>query len=79
MGFLFKKFSLGLIGNSIVGVFGGIFFIKVFGRLGFDPISIMHSGNLNGKLFFLNILVSIAGGMITLVLAKELKNKMNKA
>ncbi|WP_417371419.1 hypothetical protein, partial [Gelidibacter japonicus] len=36
-----KKYSLGVIGNTMAGVFGSIFFIMVFGRLGFYPISIM--------------------------------------
>jgi len=78
MGLIFKKYSFGIIGNSIAGVFGSVFFIKSLGRLGFDPISIMQSGTLNAKLLIINLLISFIGGFIAIVFAKKLKNKMNK-
>jgi len=77
-GLIFKKYSFGFIGNSIVGVFGSIFFIKSIGRLGFDPIAIMHEGSVNYSLLILNLTVSFLGGGIALFLIKKLKMKMNK-
>ncbi len=78
-GYIYKKYSFGLIGNSIAGVFGSIFFIKSLGRLGFDPISIMEQGNVNYSLLILNLLVSFFGGVLALILIKKLKEKMDKA
>lgn len=77
-GFLFKKYAFDLVGNSIAGVFGSILFIKSFGRLGFDPTSIMQHETVNYKLFILNMIVSFFGGGIALFLIKKLKMKMNK-
>ncbi|RXJ49683.1 hypothetical protein [Gelidibacter gilvus] len=72
-----KKHTLGLIGNTMAGVFGSIFFIKTFGRLGFDPMSIMEIGETNRVLFTINILVSIVGGAIGVIAIKLIKNKLN--
>ena len=77
-GFFFKKYSFGLIGNTIAGVFGSIFLIKMFGRLGFDAISIMQSEKVNSILFSINAIVSFIGGALAVILLKGLKNKMNK-
>ncbi len=77
-GYIYKKYSFGLIGNSIAGVFGSIFFIKSLGRLGFDPISIMEQGSVNYSLLTLNLFVSFFGGAIALILIKKLKEKMDK-
>ena len=76
VGLTFKKYSFGLTGNTIVGVFGSVFFLKSFGRLGFDPVSIMNGGNLNVKLFILNSSVSIIGGCLAIIVAKAIKRKM---
>ena len=65
MGFLYKKYSFGLTGNMIAGVFGSILCIKSLGRLGFDPVSIMESGNTNLLLFGLNCVVSFFGGVVS--------------
>lgn len=73
-----NKYTLGFIGNTISGIFGSIFFIKMFGRLGFDPISIMKTGEMNLGLFTLNILVSLLGGAIGLIVIKLIKTKMEK-
>ncbi len=66
-GFLFKKYSFDLIGNTISGVFGSILVIKSFGRLGFDPSSIMASGSTNWTLFFFNIIASFCGGALSII------------
>lgn len=76
-GFYSKKRSLGLIGNTISGIFGSILFIKIFGRLGFGPKAIMQTGETNLILFSINMLVSILGGVIGLILANTFKNKMD--
>ena len=74
--FAFKKYSFGSVGNTIAGVFGSIFFIKSFGRLGFDPMSIIKSGDINFKLFAINLMVSLFGGIVAIILAKKLKKIM---
>ncbi|MCF6181290.1 hypothetical protein [Lutibacter sp.] len=76
-GFIFKKYSFGLIGNSIAGVFGSIFFIKSIGRLGFDPISIVKNGSINYNLLIINLLVSLCGAIVVLVLLKIIYVKLN--
>jgi len=78
LGVFAKKYSLQFIGNTITGIFGSIFFIKMFGRLGFDPMTIMKSGNVNLTLFSINILVSFFGGVLGLIFAKWMIIKMNK-
>ncbi|EDM44998.1 hypothetical protein SCB49_02719 [unidentified eubacterium SCB49] len=78
LGFVYKKYTFGIIGNTISGVFGSIFFIKSLGRLGFDPLSIMQSGTVNWTLFTVNILVSLLGGIIGIIAFKTIKTKMNK-
>lgn len=70
-GLIFKKYSFGISGNSIVGVFGSVFFIKLLGRLGFDPITIIESGNVNYNLFIVNLIISFLGAMVGLVLLKK--------
>lgn len=78
VGFLIKKHSFGIIGNTIAGVFGCIFIIKAFGRLGFDPQSIMQNGIFHKWLFMLNCILSFLGGMLGLILLKKIYLKMNK-
>ena len=77
-GKIFKKYSFGIIGNTISGVFGSIFFIKTFGRLGFDPNSIMETDELNIMFFTVNIVISLIGGGIAVFIANMIKNRMNK-
>jgi len=77
-GYFFKKYSFGITGNTIAGVFGSIFMIKSVGRLGFDPVSIMQSGDVNIVLLILNFLISFAGGVVALIIAKKLWIFMNK-
>ena len=77
-GFFNKKYSFGFIGNTLVGVFGSILLIKSFGRLGFDPWSIIQNETFHNWLFLLNCIVSILGGILGLIFIKLLNNKMNK-
>lgn len=72
-----NKYSLGFTGNTIAGIFGSIFFIKIFGRLGFDPMSIMKTGAVNYFLFTINMLVSLVGGALGLFFTKLIVTKMN--
>jgi len=74
----FKKYSFGLIGNTIAGVFGSAFFIKSIGRLGFSPQAIMQTGTVNVDLFLINALVSFCGGLIAVILLSKLATKFNK-
>jgi uncharacterized membrane protein YeaQ/YmgE (transglycosylase-associated protein family) len=76
-GFIFKKYSFGVIGNTIAGVFGSIFLIKSFGSLGFNPLSIMQNGTFNSSLLIINYIVSFFGGSIAVILISILKSKMN--
>jgi uncharacterized membrane protein YeaQ/YmgE (transglycosylase-associated protein family) len=73
-----RKYSMGFTGNTIAGIFGSIFFIKLFGRLGFGPFAIMETGEMNVLLFSINITVSLLGGAIGLLVTKLVTNKMNK-
>lgn len=77
-GYIFKKFSFGLIGNTIAGVFGSIFLIKTIGRLGFDPKSIMLLDTINWSLFILNSILSFSGGGLSLIIIHKLTTSMNK-
>jgi hypothetical protein len=77
-GALKYRYSMSFTGNTIAGIFGSIFFIKIFGRLGFDPISIMESGDVNVILFAINMVVSLFGGAIGLIAVKMIRNKLNK-
>lgn len=73
LGYFFPKYSFGITGNSIAGVFGSVFFIKSIGRLGFDPTSIVASTKYYYLLLSLNLLVSFLGGFAAIVIAKSLK------
>ena len=77
-GFVFKKYSFGVVGNTIAGVFGSILLIKSFGRLGFNPLSIMENGTFNGLLFSVNCIVSFLGGVFGLIAIKLIKRRLNK-
>lgn len=78
LGFFKKKYSFGFTGNTLVGVFGSILLIKSFGRLGFDPWSIMENRTFHSTLFIVNCIVSILGGISGLIFLKYLDNKLNK-
>ncbi|MGC1632744.1 MAG: hypothetical protein WA749_11600 [Gelidibacter sp.] len=73
-----KTYTMGFAGNTIAGVFGSVFFIKVFGRLGFGPMAIIQTGAVNPFLFTINILVSLLGGAVGLVVIKLIINKLDK-
>jgi uncharacterized membrane protein YeaQ/YmgE (transglycosylase-associated protein family) len=77
-GFFFKKYSFGVVGNTIAGVFGSILLMKSFGRLGFNPQSIVQNGTFNGLLFSINCIVSFLGGVFGLIAIKLIKIKLNK-
>ncbi|WP_299101599.1 hypothetical protein [uncultured Winogradskyella sp.] len=77
-GSIFKKYSLGFKGNTLIGVFGSILLIKTFGRLGFDPWSIMNNGDFDTFRLIINILFSALGGILGLVVSKFIVSKMNR-
>ncbi len=70
--FIFKKYSFQITGNTIIGVFGSVFFIKSFGRLGFSPTFVTAGGNFHLNLFILNLTVSFFGGVLGLVILKKI-------
>jgi uncharacterized membrane protein YeaQ/YmgE (transglycosylase-associated protein family) len=73
-----KNFTMGFTANTIAGIFGSIFFIKIFGRLGFDSISIMESGDVDVVLFAINMAVSLLGAVIGLIAVKIIRNGLDK-
>ena len=77
-GYFLKKYSFGIVGNTIAGVFGSILLIKSFGRMGFNPLSIMENGTFNGLLFSVNCIVSFLGGVFGLIAIKLIKRRLNK-
>jgi hypothetical protein len=77
-GYIFKKYSFVSIGNTIAGVFGSILFIKLGGRSGFDPKSIVQDGYFHAGLFIINYLVSFFGGGFAVIAISKLKNNLNK-
>lgn len=77
-GYIKNKYSFGFTGNTLIGVFGSIFLIKSFGRLGFDPWSIAANGIFHYNLFIINCAVSVLGAVFGLVVAKYLEQKLNK-
>ncbi|WP_179352135.1 hypothetical protein [Winogradskyella vidalii] len=77
-GYFNKKYTFNFTGNTLIGVFGSIFLIKSFGRLGFDPWSIMNDGDFDGVRLSINMLVSALGGVLGLVFTRLIYNKMNK-
>lgn len=76
-GYFNKTYSFGFTGNTLVGVFGSILFIKMFGRLGFDPWSIMNKGTFHSSLFILNCVISILGGIIGLMAIKSIARRLS--
>ncbi|WP_405611202.1 hypothetical protein [Polaribacter sp. Asnod1-A03] len=73
-----EKYSFGFTGNTLVGVFGSIFLIKVFGRLGFNPWYIMQNETFDIWLFIINGIVSALGGILGVFISKIIYIKMNK-
>lgn len=73
--FFYNKYSFGFTGNTLIGVFGSIFLIKSFGKLGFDPWAIMLNGKFHAIPFVVNVIVSCAGGVFGIILLKYLINK----
>jgi hypothetical protein len=78
LGYILKKYSFGIIGNTIAGVFGSIFLIKSFGRFGFDPSTIVLSENMYVLLFGLNCLISFLGGAFGILFTFIIKNKLKR-
>jgi len=77
-GFIQTKYTFGIVGNTIAGVFGSIFIIKSFGRLGFNPTAIMETGEPNFILLALNITISLLSGVFGVYISFWVKSKMNR-
>ena len=76
---ILKKYSFGVTGNSISGVFGSIFIIKSFGRLGFAPNFIVELNHINFGLLAINMIVSFFSGLVAVILISKLKSLFNSA
>ena len=73
--YISNKKQFGFTGNTIIGVFGSIFLIKSFDRLGFAPDDIVVQGTLNILLLTINMIVSSLGGILIFILANYLHKK----
>ncbi len=78
-GLVLQKYSLGITGNTIAGVFGSVLLIKSFGRLGFDPKSIIQLETINYSLLTINIIVSFCGGVMAVFLIRKLKSVLDNS
>lgn len=76
-GYFKSKYTFGFTGNTLIGVFGSILFIKTFGRLGFNPWSIMENETFHTSLFLINCVISGLGGILGLIASKAIYNKLN--
>ena len=74
---VFPKQSFSLTGNVIIGVFASVFIIKSFGRLGFDPVSVMKSGEVDVLRLSLNLFLSVTSGFSGVLLSKRMAKKFN--
>lgn len=75
---IYPKFTLGLTGNTIIGVFGSVLFIKSLGRFGIDPKIIMANGQVSIYLLILNFIIAILGGGISLAMISIINKKIQK-
>ncbi len=69
--FFRKESSLALKGNTLVGVFSSVFFVKSFGRLGFNPSAIVADHGDQIWLLTINLLVSFFSGLLGVLLAQK--------
>ena len=76
--YIYKSRSFGFIGNTIAGVFGSILFIKSFGRLGFNPQSIVVGDTVSLSLFGINYCVSLLGGALAVLIMHYIKNRFEQ-
>ena len=72
--FFRQESSLALKGNTLVGVFASVFFIKSFGRLGFNPTSIVTHPDQHLWLLGINLTVSFFSGLLGVLIAKKMIN-----
>lgn len=75
-GGLMKKFSLGTIGNSIVGILGGGLGGQLLGPLGLSTTA--AGGSLDLQSIITNILGGGVGGGILMAIIGFIKNAMKK-
>lgn len=76
--FLFKKYSFGFTGNTVLGVFGSILFIKSIGRLGLSPNFVVVDQQTSLVLLLGNLLLSFCGGVFFLYAVFFLKRRFDK-
>lgn len=72
-GFIFKKYYFGLTANTIIGVFGSVFFMKFFGRLGLKPDLVVYQENVNYFILIGIFLLAAIGAVIALLFSFKFK------
>lgn len=77
-GGLLKKFSLGTIGNSIVGLLGGGLGGQLLGPLGLGAASAATSGSMDISSILTNIAGGGVGGGVLMAIIGFIKNAMKK-
>lgn len=75
--YFFKKYSFGFTGNTVLGVFGSILFIKSIGRLGLSPNFVVVDGHSSMLLLTGNLILSFLGGCFFLYFVFFLKKKFD--
>jgi len=78
-GSLLKKFSLGTLGNSIVGILGGGIGGKILGLLGMGGVAAAGaSTNLDVTSILSSLATGGVGGGVLMAIVGMIKNAMNK-
>lgn|GEM_PF-713767 len=72
-----KKYSSGLVANTIVGVFGSILMVKTVGKLGFDPRAITAQHTIHLTPLLINVMVCLISGAGALYLLAKIRAKNN--
>ena len=68
------RWTMDLLWNTSAGVFGSILCIKIVGRLGFNPSSIVNQDSL--VLLMINLTFSFLGGILGVILLRIFREKM---
>ncbi len=78
-GYFKNNYSVGLLGNAIIGVFGSIFFTKLIGRFGVNPFKIFQNNYFDWYLFGIYVITAIFGAIFFQILIKKGITKLNKS
>jgi len=75
--FISNKHSFSFTGNTIIGVFGSVFFTKLIGRFGINPFIIANNNNLKVDLLIIYLSISLIGGFLIVIIIKKILNEIN--